>query len=49
MGDKRFEEMIERMANDKWEENLDNLFAYLKGNEILKVADELIRKRYKLD
>lgn len=47
--DKRFRHLIERIANDKWEANLDNLFAYLKGNEMLKVSDELIKKRYKLD
>jgi len=47
--DKRFSDMIERISNDNWEENLDNLFAYLKGNEMLKVSEELIRKRYKLD
>ena len=47
--EKRFENMIERIANDDWEANLDNFFAYLKGNEMLKVSEELVRKRYKLD
>ncbi len=47
--DKRFKNMIERISNDNWEASLDNLFAYLKGNEMLKVSEELIRKRYKLD
>jgi hypothetical protein len=47
--DKRFRNLIERISNDNWEANLDNFFAYMKGNEMLKVSDELIRKRYKLD
>jgi hypothetical protein len=47
--EKRFRNLIERISNDDWEANLDNIFAYLRGNEMLKVSDELIRKRYKLD
>ncbi|MBN1763504.1 MAG: hypothetical protein JW878_10620 [Methanomicrobia archaeon] len=47
--EKRFRNLIERISNDNWEANLDNFFAYMKGNEMLKVSDELIRKRYKLD
>ena len=49
--DKRLdnERLIERISNDNWGENLDNLFAYLKGNETLKVAEEIIKRKYKLD
>ena len=45
----RFRKFIERISTDNWEANLDNFFAYMKNNEMLKVSDELIRKRYKLD
>jgi hypothetical protein len=46
--DKEVNNVIERLANDDWEENFDNLFAYLRGNEILKVFEELVKKKYKL-
>ena len=46
--DKEVNDVIERLANDNWEENVDNLFAYLRGNEILKVCEELVKKKYKL-
>ena len=42
-------DLVERIANDNWEESFDNFFSYLKGNEILKVYEEVVRKKYKLD
>ena len=41
-------DLLERIANDNWEENFDNFFSYLKGNEILKVCEELVKRKYKL-
>ncbi|MGC9445301.1 MAG: hypothetical protein ACP5E9_10315 [Candidatus Methanospirareceae archaeon] len=41
-------DLVERITNDNWKESFDNFFSYLKDNEILKVYEEVVRKKYKL-